>query len=43
MAYAVVIQVKIDSDSDRQHRHSILSDFVIPEVRALAGIQKGCG
>jgi hypothetical protein len=41
MAYAAVIQVKIDSDSDRQHRHSILNDFVIPEARALPGFQKG--
>jgi hypothetical protein len=41
VAYAAVIQVKIDSDSDRQHRHSILNDFVIPESRALPGFQKG--
>ena len=41
MAYAAVIQVKIDADSDRQHRHSILNDFVIPEARALPGFQKG--
>ncbi len=41
MAHAAVIQVKIDSDSDRQHRHSILNDFVIPEARALPGFQKG--
>lgn len=31
MAHAVVIQVKIDPDSDREHRHSILNDFVVPE------------
>jgi hypothetical protein len=41
MAYATVIQVKIDPDSDREHRHSILNDFVIPEARALPGFEKG--
>ena len=41
MTYAVVIQVKLDPDSDIEHRHSILNDFVIPEARALPGFQKG--
>ena len=35
MAHAVVIQVKIDPNSNIEHRHSILSDFVIPEAKAL--------
>lgn len=41
MAYAAVIQVKIDPDSDREHRHSILNDLVIPETRALSGFENG--
>lgn len=41
MAHAVVIQVKIDPDSDREHRHSILNDFALPEARALPGFEKG--
>jgi hypothetical protein len=41
MAYATVIQVKIEPDSDREHRHSILNDFVIPEARALPGFETG--
>jgi hypothetical protein len=41
MAHAVVIQVKIDPDSDREHRHSILNDFVLPEARTLPGFEKG--
>ena len=41
MAHAVVIQVKIDSDSDRDHRHSILKEFILPEARALPGFEKG--
>jgi len=41
MAHAVVIQVKIDPDSGREHRHSILNDFVLPEARALPGFEKG--
>jgi len=41
MAHAVVIQVKIDSDSDREHRHSILNEFILPEATALPGFEKG--
>jgi hypothetical protein len=41
MAHAVVIQVNIDPDSGREHRHSILNDFVLPEARALPGFEKG--
>jgi hypothetical protein len=41
MAHAVVIQVKIDPDSDREHRHSILNDFVVPEAKALPGFEQG--
>ena len=41
MTHAVVIQVKIDPDGDREHRHSILHDIVIPEAKALPGYQKG--
>jgi hypothetical protein len=41
MAHAVVMQVKIDPDSDREHRHSILNEFVVPEVKALPGFEHG--
>jgi hypothetical protein len=41
MAHAVLIEVKIDPDSDREHRHSILSEFVVPETRTLAGFEQG--
>jgi hypothetical protein len=41
MAHAVVIQVKIDPDSDREHRHSILNEFILPEARKLSGFEKG--
>ncbi len=41
MAHAVVIRVKVDPESDVEHRHSILNDYVIPEARALPGFQKG--
>jgi hypothetical protein len=41
MAHAVVIQVKIDSDSDREHRHSILNEFILPEATSLPGFEKG--
>jgi hypothetical protein len=35
MTYSVVVQVKLDPDSDIEHRHSILNDFGIPEAKAL--------
>ena len=41
MAHAVVIQVKIDPDSDREHRHSILNEFILPEASALPGFERG--
>jgi hypothetical protein len=41
MAPAIVIQVKVDPDSDVEHRHSILNTYVIPEAKALPGFQKG--
>jgi hypothetical protein len=41
VAYAAMIKVGIDPDSDRAHGHSILNNFVVPEVRGLPGFQKG--
>lgn len=41
MAHALVIQVKIEPNSDIEHRHSILNDFVIPEAKALPGFKEG--
>jgi hypothetical protein len=41
LTHAVVIQVKLDPNSDVEHRHAILNDFVIPAARALPGFQKG--
>jgi hypothetical protein len=40
MAHAVVIHVEIDAESDAAHRHAILNDHVVPEVKALAGFEK---
>jgi hypothetical protein len=41
VSLAVVMQVVIDPDSERDHRHSILNKFVVPEVRALPGFSRG--
>lgn len=41
MAHAVMIQVKVDTNSNREHRHSILNDFVVPEAKALPGFEQG--
>jgi len=41
MAHAVVVQVKIEPGSDIGHRHAVLNDFVIPQVKALPGFVKG--
>ena len=40
MAHAVVVQVRIEPDSDIENRHAVLNDFVIPQVRALPGFRK---
>jgi hypothetical protein len=40
MAHAVVVQVRIEPDSDIEHRRAVLNDFVIPQVRALPGFRK---
>lgn len=39
-AYAAVVQIAIDPDADPAHRHGILDEFVIPELRALPGYRK---
>jgi hypothetical protein len=41
MAHAAVIQVKIDPDSEREHRQAILDEFVLPQTRELPGFEKG--
>jgi hypothetical protein len=41
MTYAAVVEVKIDGDSDVSYRHSILNDYVLPEIKALPGFNKG--
>jgi hypothetical protein len=40
MTYATVITVKLDPNSDFAHRHAVLTEFVIPEVKGLSGFQK---
>ena len=40
MAYAAVVEVKIEPDSDIEHRHAVLSDFVVPETKSLRGFQR---
>ncbi len=41
MAYAAVIRVSLDPASDREHRQSILREFVVPEASALSGFGNG--
>ncbi len=36
-----MVQVAIDAGSDATHRHGILNDVVIPEVKALPGFVRG--
>jgi hypothetical protein len=40
MTHSVVVQVRIEPDSDIGHRHAVLNDFVVPQVRALPGFRK---
>jgi len=35
------MQVKIDADSDTAHRHAILDEFGIPDVKTLPGFTRG--
>jgi hypothetical protein len=37
MAYAALVQVEVDPGSDVAHRHSILSEFIVPQLRELPG------
>lgn len=41
MMSAAVVRVAIDPASDPAHRHGILNDVVIPEVKALPGFVRG--
>ena len=41
MTSAAVVQVAIDPGSDATHRHGILNELVIPEVKALPGFVRG--
>ena len=37
MKHAAVVHVKIAVDSDVDHRHSVLHDYVVPQVKTLSG------
>jgi hypothetical protein len=39
MTYAAFVQVDVDPDPDSGHRHAVLNEFVIPEVKKLPGFR----
>jgi hypothetical protein len=39
-AYAAVVEIAIEPGSDPEHRHGVLNEFVLPELRALPGYLK---
>ena len=41
MSHAAVVEVSIDPTSDVAHRHGVLEELVVPEVRALPGFRRG--
>ena len=41
MAHAAVVEVSIDPASDVAHRHGILEELVVPELRAMPGFRRG--
>jgi hypothetical protein len=41
MTHAALIQVKIEPGSDIKHRHSILTEFILPQARDLPGFKTG--
>jgi hypothetical protein len=39
MPHAAFVQVEIDPESDPAHRHGVLNEFVIPQMKALPGFR----
>ncbi|HEY6426388.1 MAG TPA: hypothetical protein VIX84_04070 [Acidimicrobiales bacterium] len=39
MAHAAFVQVEIDPGSTAEHRHGVLNQFVIPELKELHGFR----
>jgi hypothetical protein len=39
-AYAAVVEIVVEPGSDPAHRHGVLSELVIPELRDLTGYLK---
>jgi hypothetical protein len=39
-AHAAVVQITLESGSDRTHRHRVLEEFVLPELRTLPGYRR---
>jgi hypothetical protein len=39
MAYAAFVQVEVDPAADLEHRHAVLNEFVLPEVKSLPGFK----
>jgi hypothetical protein len=40
MVYAAVVQVKVEPDSDIEHRHAVLNEFVVRETKSLQRLSK---
>jgi hypothetical protein len=39
LAYAAFVQVDVDPESGIEHRHAVLNQFVIPQVKKLPGFR----
>jgi hypothetical protein len=40
MTHAAVVQVVLDPSADLAHRHSVLEQFVLPELTAMPGYRR---
>ncbi len=39
-AYAAVVEIAIESGADPAHRHGVLNEYVLPELRDLPGYRE---
>jgi hypothetical protein len=40
MGYAALVQVAVDPESDVTHRRSVLSEFIVPQLKAMPGFKR---
>jgi len=41
--YTVVLRVRLDMDTSREHRQSMIEEYMVPEYRELSGFHLATG